>query len=61
MIDTLPSGLMPTVADSGTSNGWTLSTNGQTVTGTRSDVLTAGNYFPTLTITVAVASNRRRP
>jgi uncharacterized repeat protein (TIGR01451 family) len=55
--DTLPSGLTPTAADSGASNGWTLSTNGQTVTGTRSDVLTVGNYYPTLTVTVAVASN----
>ena len=55
--DTLPSGLTPTVADTGASNGWTLSTNGQTVTGTCSDVLPAGDYYPTLTVTVAVAAN----
>ena len=55
--DTLPTGLTPTAADNGTSNGWTLSTNGQTVTGTRGDALTAGNYYTTLIVTVAVASN----
>lgn len=32
--DTLPAGLTPTPADSGTVNGWTLTTTGQTITAT---------------------------
>ena len=32
LTDTLPAGLVPTVADSGGVNGWALSTSGQTVT-----------------------------
>jgi uncharacterized repeat protein (TIGR01451 family) len=55
--DTLPTGLSPTAADSGTINGWTVSTSGQTVTATRSNVLTAGASYPALTVTVIVASN----
>jgi uncharacterized repeat protein (TIGR01451 family) len=53
--DTLPAGLLPTAADSGAVNGWTLSTSGQTVTATRSDPLAAGGAYPPLNITVAVA------
>ena len=30
--DTLPAGLSPTAADSGTINGWSVTTSGQTVT-----------------------------
>ena len=55
--DTLPTGLTPTAADSGTINGWTVSTDGQTVTATRSDTLAAGSSYPALTVTVNVASN----
>jgi uncharacterized repeat protein (TIGR01451 family) len=55
--DTLPTGLAPTAADSGTVNGWTLSTSGQTITATRSDVLPSGNSYPTLTLTVGVADD----
>jgi uncharacterized repeat protein (TIGR01451 family) len=54
--DTLPAGLTPT-SDSGNINGWTVSTSGQTVTATRNDVLTAGNSYGALTLTVAVADN----
>ena len=55
--DTLPTGLAPTAADSGTVNGWTLATSGQTVTATRSDVLASGSSYPTLTLTVSVADD----
>jgi uncharacterized repeat protein (TIGR01451 family) len=55
--DTLPTGLSPTAADSGTINGWSVSTSGQTVMATRSDALAAGNSYPNLTVTVAVAGN----
>ena len=55
--DTLPAGLLPTAADSGTFNGWNVSFAGQTVTATRSDILPNGASFPVLTITVSVASN----
>ncbi len=55
--DTLPAGLTPTAADSGTLNGWSLSTNGQTVTATRSDPLAVEANYPALTITVNVAAN----
>ena len=55
--DVLPAGLTPTAANSGVINGWTVSTNGQTVTATRSDVLANGGSYPTLTVTVAVANN----
>ena len=55
--DTLPTGLTPTAADSGTVNGWSLSTSGQTVTATRSDALAAEASYPALTITVSVAAN----
>src|SRR5207244_2866833 len=55
--DTLPAGLAPTAADSGTINGWTVSFSGQTITATRSDVLSNGAAYPALTITVSVASN----
>lgn len=55
--DTLPTGLVPTAADSGTINGWTVSFSGQTVTATRSNVLPNGANYPVLTITVSVANN----
>jgi uncharacterized repeat protein (TIGR01451 family) len=54
--DTLPAGLVPAAANNGTINGWTVSTNGQTVTATRSDVLAGGNSYPALVVTVAVAA-----
>ncbi|HEY1376524.1 MAG TPA: hypothetical protein VGF55_07005, partial [Gemmataceae bacterium] len=53
--DTLPTGLVPTAADNGTINGWTITTNGQTVTATRSDPLAAGASYPPLTVTVGVS------
>src|SRR5205823_7570074 len=55
--DTLPAGLAPTAADSGTVNGWAVTTSGQTVTATRADALAAGASYPALTLTVAVAAN----
>jgi uncharacterized repeat protein (TIGR01451 family) len=55
--DTLPTGLAPTAADSGTVNGWSLSTSGQTITATRGDALAAGQSYPSLTLTVSVAGN----
>jgi uncharacterized repeat protein (TIGR01451 family) len=55
--DTLPTGLIPTAADSGTINGWTVSFSGQTVTATRRDVLAGGASYPALTLTVRVANN----
>ena len=54
--DVLPDGLTPTAANNGTINGWSVSTNGQTVTATRSDVLDSGNSYPNLTVTVAVSA-----
>jgi uncharacterized repeat protein (TIGR01451 family) len=51
--DTLPAGLTP-VGDTGTINGWTVSTSGQTVTASRSDALAAGASYQPLTLTVAV-------
>src|SRR5205807_2051854 len=53
--DTLPSGLTPTAADTGASNGWTVSTNGQVITATRSDTLASGGSYPALIITISVA------
>jgi len=55
--DTLPTGLTPSAANNGTINGWSVSTNGQTVTATRSDALAGGASYPALTITVDVASD----
>src|SRR5205807_6182488 len=55
--DTLPTGLVPTAADNGTINGWSVSFSGQTVTATRSDVLASGSSYPALTLTVSVANN----
>ena len=57
VIDTLPAGLAPTAADSGTINGWTVSFSGQTVTATRSDVLASGGNYPALTLTVRLAND----
>jgi uncharacterized repeat protein (TIGR01451 family) len=68
LTDTFPTGLTPTAA-SGT--GWTVTVTGQTVTATRTDVLSPGaigtaypdypvdvvTSYPALTVTVAVASN----
>jgi uncharacterized repeat protein (TIGR01451 family) len=56
VVDTLPTGLTPT-GDNGTINGWAVSTNGQTVTATRSDVLASGVSYPALTVTVAVSND----
>jgi uncharacterized repeat protein (TIGR01451 family) len=53
--DTLPVGLAPTAADSGSMNGWAVSFSGQTIIATRSDALAAGGSYPTLTLTVSVA------
>ncbi len=55
--DTLPTGLTPTAADTGTINGWAVSFTNQIITATRSNALAAGTSFPALTITVAVANN----
>jgi hypothetical protein len=55
--DTLPTGLAPTAADNGILNGWTITTNGQTITATRGDVLAAGSSYPAFTLTVSVANN----
>jgi Domain of unknown function DUF11 len=59
MNDALPTGLTPTAA---TGTGWGTGTNacaisGQTVTCTRSDALGAGSNYPTITVTVNVATN----
>jgi uncharacterized repeat protein (TIGR01451 family) len=54
VVDTLPTGLLPTAADNGTINGWSLSKNGQTVTATRSDALAAGSSYPALTLAANV-------
>jgi uncharacterized repeat protein (TIGR01451 family) len=55
--DSLPTGLAPTAADSGTINGWSVSASGQTITATRSDALAGGSGYPALTLTVSVANN----
>jgi uncharacterized repeat protein (TIGR01451 family) len=55
--DTLPTGLLPTAADNGTINGWTVSFSGQTITATRTDILQGGASYPDLTVTVSVANN----
>jgi uncharacterized repeat protein (TIGR01451 family) len=55
--DTLPTGLAPTAADSGLINGWSVTTSGQAITATRSDILASGDSFPPLTLTVSVANN----
>jgi uncharacterized repeat protein (TIGR01451 family) len=55
--DTLPAGLAPTAADSGTINGWSVSFAGQTVTATRSDALAGGASYPALSLTVGVAAD----
>jgi uncharacterized repeat protein (TIGR01451 family) len=57
VIDTLPPGLSPTAADTGTVNGWSVSFSGQVVTATRSDVLRSGANYPVLTVTVSVAAD----
>src|SRR5262245_17264271 len=55
--DIVPAGLAPTAANNGVINGWNVSTAGQTVTATRSDILAAGNTYPPLIVTVAVADD----
>src|SRR5205807_9860626 len=55
--DTLPAGLTPTAADSGSINGWSVSFVGQTITATRSDTLDGSASYPDLTLTVAVAGD----
>ena len=57
MVDTLPDGLTPTAADSGTIDGWSVLTSGQTVTATRSDVLAPGASYPALSVTVDIAGD----
>ncbi|HEV2400268.1 MAG TPA: C25 family cysteine peptidase [Candidatus Sulfotelmatobacter sp.] len=52
--DTMPLGISPTGA-SGT--GWTCSISGQTVSCTRSDALTAGATYPTITVNALVAQS----
>jgi uncharacterized repeat protein (TIGR01451 family) len=54
--DTVPTGLAPTAADSGSINGWSVTASGQTITATRSDMLAAGMSYPVLMVTVSVAS-----
>lgn len=54
--DTLPTGLAPTAANNGILSGWTVTTNGQTITGTRGDVLASGSSYPALTLTVSVSA-----
>ena len=53
--DILPTGLTPTEVNTGTINGWSVSTSGQTVTATRSNALAAGSAYPALPITVSVS------
>ena len=55
MTDILPTGLTPTEVNTGTINGWSVSTSGQTVTATRSNALAAGSAYPALPITVSVS------
>src|SRR5207244_1300930 len=55
--DTLPAGLAPTAADTGLLNGWSVTTSGQTITATRSDVLASGGSYPPLTLSVSVAAD----
>src|SRR5205807_4452937 len=55
--DTLPAGLAPTAADSGTVNGWSVSTSGQIITATRRDVLANGTNYPPLGLTVSVSAS----
>jgi hypothetical protein len=52
--DIFPTGLIPTAANNGVIAGWNVSTVGQTVTATRSDVLANGASYPDLTLTVDV-------
>ena len=54
--DTLPVGLTPTAADTGTIKGWKVSFVGQTITATRSDVLPAGFSYLNLTLAVRVSA-----
>jgi len=54
--DTLPAGLTPTAANTGTIQGWSVSTSGQTVIATRSDALAGGSAYPVLPITVSVSN-----
>ena len=54
--DTLPAGLTPT-GPIGSHNGWTCGIASQTLTCTRSTVLTAGSSYPNITLTVNVASS----
>ena len=53
--DTLPAGLAPTAADSGTLSGWSVSTSGPIITATRGDILAGGGTYPALVLTVSVS------
>lgn len=55
--DVLPIGLSPTADDNGTVNGWNISFVGQTITATRSDVLSSGATYPDLIVKVKVADD----
>jgi hypothetical protein len=56
--NTLPAGLTPTAA-SGT--GWSCDISGQTVTCTRSDVLSPGASAPVITVDVSIATDATSP
>lgn len=55
--DTMPSGLTPTGAGTGTDASWSCSAVGQTVTCTNSTDVSSGNSFPTLTLAANVDNN----
>jgi uncharacterized repeat protein (TIGR01451 family) len=61
LTDTLPTGLSPNSADTGTIDGWSVSTSGQTVTAARSDALDAGASYPTLPLLVDVGAVSSSP
>lgn len=52
--DTLPFGISPTGA---TGPGWSCSVSGQTVSCTRSDVLTAGASYPSITLSALISQS----
>ena len=56
VLDTLPAGLTPT-GPTGSVSGWSCGIASQTVTCTRSDMLASNNSYPSIPVTVNVASN----